>query len=76
MDNGPCANGSTTDETTIFLFDLNNPPANAGPDQRTLYAEHQHEPRKEYVIMFLPSEHGRSSVGTGISLMRMTRTRW
>ncbi|MBL7939927.1 MAG: gliding motility-associated C-terminal domain-containing protein [Flavobacteriales bacterium] len=33
VDNGPCANGSTTDETTIFLFDLNNPPANAGPDQ-------------------------------------------
>jgi len=33
VDNGPCANGTTTDATTIFLFDLNNPPANAGPDQ-------------------------------------------
>lgn len=34
VNNGPCANGSTTDEVSVFLFDLNNPPANAGPDQQ------------------------------------------
>lgn len=33
VDNGPCANGITTDEVTIFLFDANNPGANAGADQ-------------------------------------------
>ncbi|MBK9758391.1 MAG: gliding motility-associated C-terminal domain-containing protein [Flavobacteriales bacterium] len=33
VDNGPCANGTTTDEVTIFIFDVNNPGANAGPDQ-------------------------------------------
>ena len=33
VDNGPCTNGITTDEVTIFLFDANNPGANAGPDQ-------------------------------------------
>jgi len=34
VDNGPCANGTTSDEVTILLFDRNNPPANAGPDQQ------------------------------------------
>ncbi|MBL7944698.1 MAG: gliding motility-associated C-terminal domain-containing protein [Flavobacteriales bacterium] len=33
VDNGPCANGITTDEVDIFLFDLNSPAPNAGPDQ-------------------------------------------
>ncbi|MBP7514503.1 MAG: gliding motility-associated C-terminal domain-containing protein, partial [Flavobacteriales bacterium] len=33
VDNGPCANGLTTDQVSIFMFDENNPPANAGPDQ-------------------------------------------
>ena len=33
VDNGPCANGTTDDEVSIFLFDLNNVPANAGADQ-------------------------------------------
>ncbi len=33
VDNGPCPDGLTTDEVTIFLFDENNPGANAGPDQ-------------------------------------------
>lgn len=33
VDNGPCLNGTTSDEVSIFLFDLSNPPANAGPDQ-------------------------------------------
>lgn len=33
VDNGPCANGSTSDQVSIFLYDLNNPPSNAGPDQ-------------------------------------------
>ena len=33
VDNGPCDNGTTSDAVSIFLFDLNNPPANAGPDQ-------------------------------------------
>ncbi|MBK7482753.1 MAG: gliding motility-associated C-terminal domain-containing protein [Flavobacteriales bacterium] len=31
--NGPCANSNTTNEVSIFLFDLNTPPVNAGPDQ-------------------------------------------
>lgn len=33
VDNGPCANGSTVDQVSIFLFDLNIPAPNAGPDQ-------------------------------------------
>ncbi|MBL7953302.1 MAG: gliding motility-associated C-terminal domain-containing protein [Flavobacteriales bacterium] len=33
VDNGPCANGTTTDEVRILVFDENNPIANAGPDQ-------------------------------------------
>ncbi len=33
VDNGPCANGITTDQVTILVFDENNPVANAGPDQ-------------------------------------------
>jgi len=33
VDNGPCANGITTDQVSIFVFDENNPAANAGPDQ-------------------------------------------
>lgn len=33
VNNGPCANGITSDAVSIFLFDLNNPGANAGPDQ-------------------------------------------
>ncbi|MBK6542538.1 MAG: gliding motility-associated C-terminal domain-containing protein [Flavobacteriales bacterium] len=33
VDNGPCANGITTDNVVIQLFDENAPPANAGPDQ-------------------------------------------
>ena len=33
VDNGPCANGITTDEVSILLFDLNNQQADAGPDQ-------------------------------------------
>ncbi|MBP7155711.1 MAG: gliding motility-associated C-terminal domain-containing protein [Flavobacteriales bacterium] len=33
VSNGPCANGLTTDNVSIFLFDIGNPPANAGPDQ-------------------------------------------
>jgi gliding motility-associated-like protein len=33
VDNGPCTNGLTFDEVSIFLFDANNPVANAGPDQ-------------------------------------------
>jgi gliding motility-associated-like protein len=34
VSNGPCANGLTQDEVSIFLYDLNNPAANAGPDQQ------------------------------------------
>lgn len=34
VDNGPCAVGVTSDEVTIQLFDLNAPPAAAGPDQQ------------------------------------------
>ncbi len=33
VDNGPCVNGITTDQVSIFLFDENNPVANAGADQ-------------------------------------------
>ncbi|QQR87729.1 MAG: gliding motility-associated C-terminal domain-containing protein [Flavobacteriales bacterium] len=33
VDNGPCANGTTTDQVSIFVFDENNPVADAGPDQ-------------------------------------------
>ena len=33
VSNGPCANGLTQDEVTIFLYDLNNPSASAGTDQ-------------------------------------------
>ncbi|MBL7986204.1 MAG: hypothetical protein JNM91_14450, partial [Flavobacteriales bacterium] len=33
VNNGPCANGNTSDQVTIELFDLNSPPAAAGPDQ-------------------------------------------
>lgn len=33
VSNGPCANGSTTDQVRIRVFDQNNPVANAGPDQ-------------------------------------------
>ena len=33
ISNGPCPSAITSDQVTILLFDLNNPPANAGPDQ-------------------------------------------
>ncbi|MEZ4738830.1 MAG: hypothetical protein R2818_05590 [Flavobacteriales bacterium] len=33
VSNGPCANGITTDQVSIFLFDVSNPPAFAGDDQ-------------------------------------------
>jgi len=33
VSNGPCANPLTTDTVSIFLFDANNPVADAGPDQ-------------------------------------------
>ncbi|MFZ1686363.1 MAG: gliding motility-associated C-terminal domain-containing protein [Flavobacteriales bacterium] len=33
VDNGPCGNGITTDEMSIFIFDVNSPSADAGPDQ-------------------------------------------
>ncbi|MBK8499952.1 MAG: gliding motility-associated C-terminal domain-containing protein [Flavobacteriales bacterium] len=33
VNNGPCANGITSDAISIFLYDLQNPSANAGPDQ-------------------------------------------
>jgi len=33
VDNGPCANGLTSDTVVVQVFDLNNPVANAGPDQ-------------------------------------------
>ena len=33
VSNGPCALGLTSDQVSIFLFDLNAPPADAGPDQ-------------------------------------------
>ena len=32
VDNGPCPNGVTTDQMTVFVFDQGNPVANAGPD--------------------------------------------
>ncbi len=34
VDNGPCANGLTSDTLLVEVFDLNNPVANAGPDQQ------------------------------------------
>ena len=34
VDNGPCGNGITHDTLSVFLFDTNNPQANAGPDQQ------------------------------------------
>ncbi len=34
VSNGPCANGVTSDQISIFIFDLNNPPADAGADQQ------------------------------------------
>ena len=33
VDNGPCPNGTSSDEVSIFLFDENQPAANAGEDQ-------------------------------------------
>ncbi|MBK9195923.1 MAG: hypothetical protein IPO17_13305 [Flavobacteriales bacterium] len=33
VDNGPCGNGITTDQMSIFIFDPNNASADAGPDQ-------------------------------------------
>ncbi|MEO8069330.1 MAG: gliding motility-associated C-terminal domain-containing protein [Flavobacteriales bacterium] len=33
VDNGPCANGITSDDVSIFVYDVNNPIADAGPDQ-------------------------------------------
>ncbi|MEO7080340.1 MAG: hypothetical protein ABIY71_02395, partial [Flavobacteriales bacterium] len=33
VDNGPCGAGTTFDQVSISLYDLNAPPANAGPDQ-------------------------------------------
>jgi hypothetical protein len=33
VSNGPCANAVTNDQVQIELFDLNSPPAAAGPDQ-------------------------------------------
>ena len=33
LNNGPCANGVTTDQVTIVRFDPNTPAATAGPDQ-------------------------------------------
>ena len=33
VSNGPCASGLTSDQVSIFLFDANNPVADAGPDQ-------------------------------------------
>jgi gliding motility-associated-like protein len=33
VDNAPCVPGITTDQVSIFLFNLNAPPAAAGPDQ-------------------------------------------
>jgi gliding motility-associated-like protein len=32
IDNGPCTNGVTADQVSIFVFDDNNPVADAGPD--------------------------------------------
>lgn len=33
INNGPCANGNTSDTVSIFVFDEDNAEANAGPDQ-------------------------------------------
>ncbi|MBL0129634.1 MAG: gliding motility-associated C-terminal domain-containing protein [Flavobacteriales bacterium] len=33
LSNGPCVNSLTQDQVTIFLYDINNPPSDAGPDQ-------------------------------------------
>jgi gliding motility-associated-like protein len=33
VNNGPCANGITTDQMSVFIYDPNNPSANAGADQ-------------------------------------------
>ena len=33
VNNGPCANGLTTDQMSFFIFDPSNPPASAGADQ-------------------------------------------
>ncbi len=33
VSNGPCANSITSDQISLFLFDQNQAPANAGPDQ-------------------------------------------
>ena len=33
VSNGPCANSLTTDDVQIFVYDENNPIADAGPDQ-------------------------------------------
>ncbi|MCB0763521.1 MAG: hypothetical protein KDB84_02370, partial [Flavobacteriales bacterium] len=33
VNNGPCVNGITTDQMSIFVYDPNNPTANAGQDQ-------------------------------------------
>ncbi|MCC6599118.1 MAG: hypothetical protein IT223_00415, partial [Crocinitomicaceae bacterium] len=33
MNNGPCPGGTTFDDMTIFVYDQNQLPANAGPDQ-------------------------------------------
>lgn len=33
VSNGPCTNGITSDQIDVFIFDLNNPTPNAGPDQ-------------------------------------------
>ncbi|MCB0781277.1 MAG: gliding motility-associated C-terminal domain-containing protein, partial [Flavobacteriales bacterium] len=33
VDAGPCNNGVTTDQVSVFVFDANNPVADAGPDQ-------------------------------------------
>lgn len=39
VDNGPCGAGITSDTVTINLFDLNAPPAAAGPDQSFCYPD-------------------------------------
>lgn len=33
VDNGPCNAGITTDQMSVFIYDPNNPPADAGTDQ-------------------------------------------
>jgi hypothetical protein len=37
VSNGPCANGVTTDEVSILLFDQGNNNANAGPDRELCF---------------------------------------